>query len=239
MIRALAAGDAAVLLEPAAAGPAALAAAITAAALPGVLDVIPGATTVLVSFEPGALDPDELATPRGARLPRPRPAAGRPAARRSRSRSATTGLTCLMSPRSPGCPCAEVIERHQAAGYEVGWLGFSPGFGYLTGLDPVLAAVPRLDTPRLAVPAGSVAIAGGLAAVYPAASPGGWRIIGRTNMRLWDQERAAARRAGAGHAGQVPRGQRSCAPPAPESARRTGPAGCRPTGARKSCSRDR
>ena len=89
--------------------------------------------------------------------------------------------------RLTGLSPAEVIGRHQAARYQVGWLGFSPGYGYLTGLDPVLAAVPRRDSPRLMVPAGSVAIAGGLAAVYPAASPGGWQLLGRTAARLWDE----------------------------------------------------
>jgi biotin-dependent carboxylase-like uncharacterized protein len=82
----------------------------------------------------------------------------------------------------------EVIERHAAGEYLVGWLGFSPGFGYLTGLDPALH-VPRRSTPRTSVPAGSVAIAGPLAAVYPAASPGGWRLLGRTTARLWDEHR--------------------------------------------------
>src|SRR5262249_32708787 len=65
----------------------------------------------------------------------------------------------------------------------------SPGFGYLTGLDPALAAVPRLATPRVFVPAGSVAIAGGFAAVYPADSPGGWRLLGRTDAVMWDPDR--------------------------------------------------
>jgi biotin-dependent carboxylase-like uncharacterized protein len=78
------------------------------------------------------------------------------------------------------------VTRHTAGEYTVGWLGFSPGFGYLTGLDPVLASVPRLAEPRLRVPAGSVAIAGGLAAVYPTNSPGGWRLLGRTSAALWD-----------------------------------------------------
>ena len=87
-----------------------------------------------------------------------------------------------------GLSQAEVIARHQAAEYRVGWLGFAPGFGYITGLDPALA-VPRLDSPRLSVPAGSVAIAGGLAAVYPAASPGGWRLLGRTAAVMWDPGR--------------------------------------------------
>jgi KipI family sensor histidine kinase inhibitor len=187
VIRALAAGDAAVLLEPGPGRAAALAAAITAAAWPGVLDVIPGATTVLVTFGPGALSPAEL----GRRTDH-LPGGAAPLAARQ---PAVEIEVCYDGPdladvaALTGLSVADVIDRHQAAGYEVGWLGFSPGFGYLTGLDPALAAVPRLDTPRLAVPAGSVAIAGGLAAVYPAASPGGWRIIGRSNVRLWDQER--------------------------------------------------
>jgi KipI family sensor histidine kinase inhibitor len=187
VIRALAAGDAAALLEGPV-RPAALAAAIAAAALPGVLDVIPGATTVLVTFEPGSFSPAELAR-RADQLPLSAwPLAGRPAA--VEIEVCYDGPDLADVAALTGLSVADVIDRHQAAGYEVGWLGFSPGFGYLTGLDPVLATVPRLDTPRLTVPAGSVAIAGGLAAVYPAASPGGWRIIGRTNVRLWDQERA-------------------------------------------------
>ena len=91
--------------------------------------------------------------------------------------------------RLTGLTTDEVIARHAAAEYTVGWMGFSPGFGYLTGLDQDLAAVPRLDEPRLRVPAGSVAIAGGLAAVYPTTSPGGWRLLGRTSAVLWDPDR--------------------------------------------------
>ena len=93
--------------------------------------------------------------------------------------------------RLTGLAVDEVIARHAAAEYTVGWMGFSPGFGYLTGLDPALAAVPRLAEPRLRVPAGTVAIAGGLAAVYSSTSPGGWRLLGRTSAVLWDPERDA------------------------------------------------
>ncbi|WP_188187042.1 5-oxoprolinase subunit B family protein [Nonomuraea sp. SYSU D8015] len=84
-----------------------------------------------------------------------------------------------------GIPADEVITRHAGRELVVGWLGFAPGFAYLTGLDPVLET-PRLDTPRTSVPAGSVAIAGPYSAVYPSASPGGWRLIGRTSVRVWD-----------------------------------------------------
>lgn len=84
-----------------------------------------------------------------------------------------------------GLTVDEVIARHTATELVVGWLGFAPGFAYLTGLDPVLR-VPRLRTPRTCVPAGSVAVAGPYSAVYPSASPGGWRLIGRTEARVWD-----------------------------------------------------
>jgi len=83
---------------------------------------------------------------------------------------------------------AEVIRRHAAGEYRVYFLGFSPGFPYLGGLDEALAT-PRLATPRRRVPAGSVAIGGKQTGVYPVASPGGWRIIGRTPRRLFDPER--------------------------------------------------
>jgi KipI family sensor histidine kinase inhibitor len=81
-----------------------------------------------------------------------------------------------------------VIALHSAASYTVAYLGFSPGFGYLTGLDPALH-VPRRTVPRTVVPAGSVAIAGPYASVYPSASPGGWRLLGHTPTVLWDVRR--------------------------------------------------
>uniref|UniRef100_UPI000DE34BE8 5-oxoprolinase subunit B family protein n=1 Tax=Nonomuraea lactucae TaxID=2249762 RepID=UPI000DE34BE8 len=87
--------------------------------------------------------------------------------------------------RLAGLPVEEVIARHTGRELVVGWLGFAPGFAYLTGLDPALH-VPRLDTPRTSVPAGSVAVAGPYSAVYPSASPGGWRLLGHTAMPVWD-----------------------------------------------------
>ena len=81
-----------------------------------------------------------------------------------------------------------VVARHTGGDYVVGFVGFAPGFAYLLGLDPRLH-VPRLDSPRTAVPAGSVAIAGPYAAIYPTASPGGWRLLGRTATTVFDVER--------------------------------------------------
>lgn len=81
-----------------------------------------------------------------------------------------------------------VVRRHQELEFEVAFCGFSPGFAYLVGLPPELN-VPRLDEPRTSVPKGSVALAGEYTAVYPAASPGGWRLLGRTDLALFDLER--------------------------------------------------
>jgi KipI family sensor histidine kinase inhibitor len=209
-----AAGDAAVLLETGPQslhtahdgnGAALLAAAIRAAALPGVIDVVPGAVTVLVTFDPGSWTAADLASHLTA-IAAPDPGATDPGA----TDPGATDLGVRDGAGSPGpavinvvydgpdlaavasitgLTVAEVMARHEAAVYRVGWLGFAPGFAYLTGLDPLLAAVPRLASPRPIVPAGSVAIAGGLAAIYPAASPGGWRLLGHTAAALWDPGR--------------------------------------------------
>jgi KipI family sensor histidine kinase inhibitor len=87
-----------------------------------------------------------------------------------------------------GIAPAELIARHHAALYTVGMIGFAPGFPYLIGLDPMLA-LPRLATPRTRVPAGSVAIGGAQTGIYPHESPGGWRLLGRTPLRLFDTQR--------------------------------------------------
>lgn len=81
----------------------------------------------------------------------------------------------------------QLIEAHAAQVYRVLALGFAPGFAYLGPLNPVLKA-PRLDTPRPRVEAGALGVAGAFTGVYPLASPGGWRIIGRTPMRLFDPQ---------------------------------------------------
>ncbi len=87
-----------------------------------------------------------------------------------------------------GLSVSEVVSRHSKAEYTVAFLGFSPGFPYLLGLPRELS-VPRLETPRLRVAAGSVAIAGEQAGIYPEFSPGGWRILGRTDVKLFDLQR--------------------------------------------------
>ena len=84
-----------------------------------------------------------------------------------------------------GVDVAEVVRRHGEVEYVASFCGFAPGFAYLAGL-PAELAVPRLESPRAQVPAGSVALAGSWCGVYPSGSPGGWRLIGRTEATLWD-----------------------------------------------------
>lgn len=83
---------------------------------------------------------------------------------------------------------AEVVRLHSAATYKVYMIGFVPGFAYLGGMDERLAT-PRKATPRKSVPSGAVGIAGQQTGVYPLETPGGWQIIGRTPLRLFDQNR--------------------------------------------------
>ncbi|MFE3184754.1 5-oxoprolinase subunit PxpB [Streptomyces violascens] len=85
----------------------------------------------------------------------------------------------------------EAVRIHSAAEFRVAFCGFAPGFAYLTGLGEEYA-VPRRDTPRTSVPAGSVALAGPYTGVYPRPSPGGWQLIGSTDAALWDPHREPA-----------------------------------------------
>jgi KipI family sensor histidine kinase inhibitor len=81
-----------------------------------------------------------------------------------------------------------VAERHGRFEFVSAFCGFAPGFAYLAGL-PEEYAVPRLDSPRTRVPAGSVGLAGSWCGVYPSDSPGGWRLLGHTELTLWDPDR--------------------------------------------------
>ncbi len=90
--------------------------------------------------------------------------------------------------RHCGMTPEEVIRRHSGVTYQVAMLGFAPGFTYLLGLPSELAT-PRLSTPRTRVAAGSVGIAGAQTGLYALPTPGGWRIIGRTVLRLFDVQR--------------------------------------------------
>lgn len=154
--------------------------------LRGVLDAIPGARTLFVLFDPWARDSGGI-----VRLLRRLAAEREPAAPESRllripvayGGEGGPDLPALASER--GLDPAEICRRHAGAEYRVAFLGFSPGFAYLTGLPPELAS-PRLASPRPRVLAGSVAIAGEYSAIYPSETPGGWRLIGRSPVSLFD-----------------------------------------------------
>jgi KipI family sensor histidine kinase inhibitor len=152
----------------------------------GLLDAIPGARTLFVVFDARREARDSvLGLLR--RLARDT-VAPPPESRRFRIPVAYGGesgpdLPSLAHDR--GISPEEVARRHAAAEYTVAFLGFSPGFAYLTGLPAELAA-PRRESPRPRVPAGTVAIGGRYTAIYPEETPGGWTLIGRSPVRLFD-----------------------------------------------------
>lgn len=160
------------------------AAAQVVAAAPGVAGVVPAARTLLVHLGPGA-DPDAIAAlARSARGGR----AGA-AAREHSIPVSYDGDDLGEVARETGLSAAGIVALHTGASYTVAFLGFMPGFPYLLGLPPALR-LSRLATPRTAVPAGAVAIAGEWAGIYPSSSPGGWRILGRTDRALFDPHAA-------------------------------------------------
>lgn len=164
--------------------PLALARVLAAAAAPGIAELVPAARTVLVRFAPGRERPD-IATllryPSSTGHELQASAAQGPVQLSVRY----SGADLRRLADELGMSAPELVERHTDAEYTVAFCGFAPGFAYLTGLDRALWA-PRLAEPRTAVPAGSVGIAGEYTGVYPRSSPGGWRLIGRTDATLWD-----------------------------------------------------
>jgi KipI family sensor histidine kinase inhibitor len=153
----------------------------------GLLDVVPGARTVLVTFPPGA-------DPVPARLQRL--AAAAPPLE-ARDGDETTIEVTYDGPdlddvaALTGLTPDEVVAAHTGTPWRVGFGGFAPGFAYLVGGDPRLH-VPRRAEPRTAVPAGSVGLAGEHSGVYPRASPGGWQLLGRTDLAVFDVDRDPA-----------------------------------------------
>jgi len=121
-----------------------------------------------------------------------------------------------------GCSKEDVIRLHSDPTYRVYMLGFSPGFAYLGGLKPTLAT-PRLETPRVRVPAGSIGIAGNQTGIYPIASPGGWNIIGRTDLKLFDPDAEKPFLFEAGDEVRFVPAGRARSPSAPRTARRSVP----------------
>jgi KipI family sensor histidine kinase inhibitor len=160
--------------------------ALREGAIPGVLDIVPAARTVLLMLD--------------------RP--GRQGAIRRRLGTLSVASDAVATaPTEPtvidvvydgadlaevaeltGMTTAQVIDAHTTNSWKVGFCGFAPGFAYLVGGDPRLA-VPRRSEPRPSVPAGAVGLAGEFTGIYPRRSPGGWQLIGHTDAVLWDIDR--------------------------------------------------
>ncbi|MEV4056713.1 allophanate hydrolase subunit 1 [Amycolatopsis sp. NPDC049688] len=151
----------------------------------GVEELVPAARTLLVRFDPAVTDAGRL----GGVLRRVSPVDSAVAdAGEVVIPVVYDGEDLADVAAETGLSVASVIERHTAGAYVSAFCGFAPGFAYLSGSDPVLH-VPRRSSPRTRIPAGSVAVAGEYSAVYPSASPGGWRLLGRTDAPVWDVER--------------------------------------------------
>jgi KipI family sensor histidine kinase inhibitor len=156
----------------------------------GFREAVPSHCSLLVLFDPAAARFGALASRLVARAAR---AGGIPAPGRLHEVPAVYGgengpdLAALA--RERGLSEADIVRMHASGLYAVFMLGFTPGFAYL-GLLPRALESPRHATPRVRVPAGSVAVAGRQTAIYPVASPGGWRLVGRTSRRLFDPFRA-------------------------------------------------
>ena len=184
----LAYGDAALMVQlGSTAEVLAWAAALRDADLPGVLDVVPAARTVLVTLNGPRYQGDVR-----QRLLRMRvaddEAAPAEAAIDIEIDVVYDGPDLPEVAHLTGLTAAEVVEAHTRTPWRVGFSGFAPGFAYLVDGDPRLQ-VPRRVEPRTSVPAGSVGLAGEFSAIYPRSSPGGWQLIGHTDAVLWDLER--------------------------------------------------
>jgi len=151
-----------------------------------ILESTPGATTILVRFASRRVSAHEVES--ALRQLSPLTVDARPGGEIVTIPVVYDGVDLDDIAAEIGMAVVDVVALHSAPTYAVGFVGFSPGFAYLEGLDPRLR-VPRLDSPRPVVPAGSVAIADQWAGVYPRSSPGGWRLIGRTPMSIWDEHR--------------------------------------------------
>lgn len=156
---------------------------------PHVLEVVPGMNNLTVIFDPLAADPDDLTV-------RLKAAWAQPGSAQDLGREVEIpvqyggefGPDLKTVADHTGLTVKDVVERHAGGEYIVFFLGFQPGFAYMGGLEEALHT-PRRAEPRLEVPAGSVGIGGAQTGIYPATSPGGWQLIGRTALKLFDPSR--------------------------------------------------
>lgn len=163
--------------------------AVIKARIPGVVELVPSYCALMVRYDPLALTYREIADALLSLKPE--------TIQTNEAAEVVELPVCYGGEYGPdldfvaaraGLSAHEVIRIHSGVEYPVYMLGFTPGFPYLGGMDARIAA-PRLDAPRTSVAAGSVGIAGAQTGVYPVASPGGWRIIGRTPVKLYDPAR--------------------------------------------------
>jgi 5-oxoprolinase (ATP-hydrolysing) subunit B len=184
ILRLLPYGDRAVLVEVA--DPAAvLGLSDSASRAVGVLETVPAARTLLVRFDPVLTSAAAVGAALESQLTDPPPA---PPGERVDLPVHYDGPDVASVADEVGVSVEALVRQHAAADYTVAFCGFAPGFAYLRGLDPALH-VGRLAEPRTEVPAGSVGVAGEFTGVYPRSSPGGWRLLGRTDAPLWDTAR--------------------------------------------------
>ena len=165
--------------------------AVREADLPGVVDLVPAARTLLVKLAETGYQ--ALTRQRLDRLRLTEQAVAESATPGDRPADVTLdvvydGEDLDEVARLTGLSADEVVAAHTGTLWRVGFSGFAPGFAYLVGGDERLA-VPRRSEPRTKVPVGSVGLAGEFSGVYPRESPGGWQLIGRTSAVLWDVDR--------------------------------------------------
>jgi KipI family sensor histidine kinase inhibitor len=181
-------GDQALLLQfDSTADVLAWAAALREAALPGVLDIVPASRTVLLKLDGSRYQGVVRRRLRTLRVA-PDTVAAVPPEEPTVIDVVYDGADLAEVAERTGLTTAQVINAHTATPWQVGFGGFAPGFAYLVGGDPRLA-VPRRSEPRSAVPAGAVGLADEFTGIYPRRSPGGWQLIGHTDVVLWDIDR--------------------------------------------------
>jgi KipI family sensor histidine kinase inhibitor len=175
----------------------AAATALRAAHLPGLVDIAPAYATLALHYEPAAWADANGGHPWRNFEAAVRAVLAAPPKHETVAAQVVEIPVCYGGEHGPDLDAVAgharldarlVIERHAAATYTVAMLGFAPGFPYLFGLDPALH-MPRRENPRTRVPAGSVAIGGGQTGIYPSELPGGWQLIGRTPLVLFDARR--------------------------------------------------
>jgi KipI family sensor histidine kinase inhibitor len=161
--------------------------ALAASRPDGIVDLVPAASTVLVTFDPAVIAADRVSG--WIRVTRPAPLVVRRDDEHVSIAVEYAGEDLAEVASLTGLSEREVVDLHTASVWRVAFVGFAPGFGYLVTESPGLV-VPRRSSPRQSVPAGSVALAGEFTGVYPRSSPGGWQLIGRTDTQVWDEAAA-------------------------------------------------